>query len=398
MIGWTIFFVTVGGLLAYTVHKNIQRRKRIEQTMKNLRNQSGFAFPAVLLLLTILSIVSVVFLTAGTVEQQASLNMREQSRAFYATEGALSILVSEFDSLRYDSLMTRPGDTLNLGLRTMPNGAKVLTRLQRIDDDTEASLNTGHSLYAVTIEGRAPSSAKSLVSMIVRYRTVWPIGDLSSAVFAGVGLMKASSNGMNTGVDACSADSIGGLTVPIGGLQYNGSPDEVFNGNPIINEVVDPVQAMDDSGLDWQAILDMEFDYVINNSNQFPDFSTLPVGFYPTILFTGSSLTVKGPDDNGRGLIVVVDGMKMQADWQWEGAIMVGNDFAINNDVTIEGSLSAGLDIQLGTNPALLNESNIGPGAAQVTYNSCAIAKATGWDDEGFKPVRIVNGTWTERW
>ena len=158
--------------------------------MRGLDNRSGFAFPAVLLLLTVLSIVSVVFLTAGTVEQKASLNMREQSRAFYATEGALNILVSEFDSLRYDTLMTVPGDTLNLGLRTMPNGARVLTRLQRIDDDAQASLNTGHSLYAVMLEGRAPSSAKSVVNMVLRYRTVWPIGDLSSAIFAGVGLAR----------------------------------------------------------------------------------------------------------------------------------------------------------------------------------------------------------------
>jgi len=396
------YFIIIGGLLAHTVHKNIQRRKRFREVMKNLGidigNRSGFALPVVLLLLTVLSIVSVVFVTASNVEQQASRNVREQSRAFYATEGALSLLVSEFDSLRYDTLMTVPGDTLNLGLRTMPNGARVLTRLQRIDDDAQASLNTGHSLYAVMLEGRVPSSAKSVVSMVLRYRTVWPIGDPMAAIFAADGLKKASNNGMNTGVDLCTANEVGGVTVPIGGLDYNGSPTEVFAGTPPLNEVADVVQTMNDIGLDWAEILGMEFDYVINSSAQFPDFSTLPPDAYPTILFTGNLLTVKGAEDNGRGLLVVVNDLTMQSGWDWKGAIMVGERFQINNTITIEGALFSGLDVQLGESLATVDPSQIGPGATQITYNSCALAKATGWDDEGFTPVRIVNGTWVERW
>ena len=366
--------------------------------MLTSRNRSGFALPAVLLLFVILSVVSVVFINAGMVEQKASRNMREQSRAFYAADGGMSIVVSEFDSLRYDSLMTRPGDILTLGLRTMPNGARILTRLQRIDDDTEASLNTGHSLYRVTVEGRSPHSAKSLVSMIVRYKTVWPIGDPQSAIFAADGLKKASSNGMNTGVDLCTATDVGGVTVPMGGLDYNGSPSDVFAGTPPLNEVADVVQAMNDIGLDWAEILGMEFDYVINNSNQFPDFSTLPPDAYPTILFTGNLLTVKGTQDNGRGMLVVVKDLTMQSGWDWKGVIMVGERFQVNNTITIEGALFSGLDVQLGESLAMVDPSQIGPGATQITYDSCALARATGWTPDGQAPLQIVNGTWTERW
>jgi len=280
----------------------------------------------------------------------------------------------------------------------MANGVRVRTQLQRIDDDSEASLNTGHSLYAVTIEGRAPHMTRSEVSMIVRYRTVWPIGDPMAAIFAADGLKKASNNGMNTGVDLCTANDVGGVTVPIGGLDYNGSPTEVFAGTPPLNEVADPVQTMNDIGLDWAGILGMEFDYVINSSTQFPDFSTLPPDAYPTILFTGSLLTVKGTEDNGRGLIVVVNDLTMQSGFDWKGAIMVGERFQINNTITIEGAIFSGLDVQLGESLSAVDPSQIGPGATQVTYDSCALSKATGWTPDGQAPLQIVNGTWTERW
>lgn len=238
-----------------------------------------------------------------------------------------------------------------------------------------------------------------MVSRILKWRKVWPIGDPQAAVFAGIGMRKNSSNGMTTGVDACTTDSIGGIAVgPTEGLQFSEDPLLVFDGAPPVDTLADALQSMNDAGLDWAAILAGNFTYTISNKAQFPDFSTLPTDFYPSILFTGSRLDVRGPEFNGRGLLVVVEELRMNNDWVWDGAIMVGNYFQSNGKMTITGSLSSGLDIQLGRDPATMKISAIGPGEAQVTYDSCILAKAVGAVGAGAKQLVVLDGTWVAGW
>lgn len=359
-----------------------------------MNNRSGFALPAVILLMFVLTTVSVFLINASSAQQKIGRAMRESSRSFYTATAGLNQVVAEWDSLRYDTLMVSTGDSLNLTWRTLENGTAYSTRIQRIDGDTR------HKLYSVEVQGRAAwgtmgASSNSTVGVTLLWRKVWAMGDLASAIFAADGLKKASNNGMNSGVNVCATDSIGGLIVPIGGLDYSGSPDEVFEGAPLLIEVPDIVQTMDDMGFDWAEILDGNFDYVISSSAQFPDFSTLPPDFYPSILFTGNLLTVKGTEDNGRGLLVVVNDLTMQSDWDWKGTIMVGERFQVNNTITIEGALFSGLDVQLGESLAMVDPSQIGPGETQITYNSCVVEESTGWTPDGLAPLQVVDGSWT---
>ncbi len=181
-------------------------------------NEAGFALPSVLLLLTVLSTVSVFYLLGASDQQTAGRAMRESARSFYATDAGLNMLVAEWDSLRYDTLMANPGDSVDLGSKTLENGATYWARLRRLDG------GSGDRLFSVRVRGGPAAGASSLVSKILTWRKVWPIGDPMAAVFAGVGLRKNSSAGMITGVDACTTESLAGLGVPEDELQYSGDP------------------------------------------------------------------------------------------------------------------------------------------------------------------------------
>ncbi len=341
----------------------------------------------------VLSTVSVILLLNSSNEQKAGRAMRESARAFYATDAGLNMVVAEWESLRYDTLMATPGDSVDLGSQTLDNGATYRAQLQRIDD------GSGDQVFSVTVRGGTSAGSSSLVSSILKWRKVWPIGDPMAAIFAGVGLRKNSSAGMNTGVDACTTDSIAGLVVPEDELEYSGDPTEVFDGAPPVLELDedDVVQSMNDSGLDWAAILAGNFDYVISDEAQFPDFSTLPADYYPSILFTGSRMDVNA-SFNGRGMLVVVEELRINGGFEWDGAIMVGNFFQSNGQMTITGMMASGLDLQLGRDPSTMKLSAIGPGLAQMTYNSCVLAKAVGAVGAGSKQLVVLDGTWAAGW
>ena len=358
------------------------------------QEQRGFALPAVLFVMAILSVLAVGSMMTTGDDREAANGVREGTRAFYAAEAGLNAVLANWATAKYDTLITETGGTLDLGTATLPeNGTTYRARIQRIDDGTGPA-----PLYTIAVRGEAGLST-ALAHIIVKKLPSWTLGTAQAAITAGVGLRKNSTAGMNTGMDACGGDPLAGLQVPIGGLQFSDDPTLVFDGDPPVQEVADPVQEMNDSGIDWAAILAGDFTYTIFDEDQFPDFSTLPLDFYPSILVTGPKLSMRGPEYNGRGLLVVTEELRINNDWVWDGAILVGNYFQSNGKMTITGMMAAGLDLQLGRDPATMQISAIGPGEAQVTYDSCILAKAqNAAGGTGSGSLELVAGSWMAGW
>ncbi len=101
--------------------------RQILKTMGNIAyrpDQRGSALPAIIVLMVVLGIMTVAALRTTGDDRLAAHNVRESTRAFYAAEAGANLVVAQWDSLQYDTLMAAPGDSVDLGWATLPeNGA-----------------------------------------------------------------------------------------------------------------------------------------------------------------------------------------------------------------------------------------------------------------------------------
>ncbi len=348
------------------------------------RREDGFALAAVLFVLALLGVLSITSLVTTDDERRASVAMRESAKAFYAAEAGVSVVLASWDSLQYDTLMSNPGDSVDLGWQTVPeNGTSYRALMRRV---------SSKQLFSLGVQGRSGGAATSQVQVLLRKNWNRNVGTIQAALYAASKIRKNSSDGVTTGFDACSSAELAGLKTPY--LQFGGDRLEVFNGAPPIDTVTnDPVDELQSTGIDWQGILDSDFTYTITDETEWPDFSSMPEDFYPSILVTGDRIDLRGLDHNGRGFLVVTEELRINNDWEFDGVILVGNFFQSNGKMTIKGAMISGLNMLLGVDPADIVISAIGPGQAQITYDSCIVSEAMNADG-GAGGVELVDGSW----
>ena len=116
-------------------------------------DSGGFVLPVVLLLLMVLSTVTVFFLISGSDQQRAGRALRESARSFYAADAGVNAVLAEWDAAGYDTLLATTGDSLDLGWRTLENGATYKAVFVRVDGD-----DTGFAIHSLRVTGQAASS------------------------------------------------------------------------------------------------------------------------------------------------------------------------------------------------------------------------------------------------
>ncbi len=123
-----------------------------QSTFPAFENQRGFVLPVVLFGLVIMSTLAVAAMLNSSDEFLSSRAMRTSRAAFYAAEAGLHEIYATWDTWQpaIDSLA--PGDSLDMGWRTLDNGASYRGVLQRWD-------NGGQPMYRVAVEGRSVGSA-----------------------------------------------------------------------------------------------------------------------------------------------------------------------------------------------------------------------------------------------
>ena len=124
--------------------------------------EAGFALPAVIFVLTILSVMAVSSLIMVGDQRQASLGIREHTRAFYAAEAGLNVIVATWDSLQYDTLMAASGDSVTLGEVPLPTMQASYSAVMRRVDDGSAPL------FAITTTGASDVGAAAGVQVLLR--------------------------------------------------------------------------------------------------------------------------------------------------------------------------------------------------------------------------------------
>ncbi len=299
----------------------------------------------------------------GMQEQRVGRNSLQAQRAFMAAEGGAGDFMANWDT---SATHLAVGDSLTFGGWLAGNVGWYRGSVLRINGP----------LYLVRAEGFSRDSlARQQVGALVR--TEHMEMNVVGAIAAPGRFRKETPLGLTTGFDQCGGpDNVAGIQVPDGGLQYDpGDPNDVFDGDPAIDFAgTDPLAIAQNLGIDWGALLNSNtFDYVLVDETGFPNFSTLPADAYPSILVTGPRIDLRGPQHNGRGILVVSEELWMHQNWVWDGVILVGNFFRTNGRLNVNGAIVAGLNMLTGTPVADIRESAIGPGGVEVEFNSCTI-------------------------
>lgn len=129
--------------------------------------RDGFALPAVIMALVVMSIVAIAAVRLADDERRAARSIRESAAALYAAEAGISeVLETVTDTAggtTLDSIAQTldPGDSADLGTDTLPDGAQYSSVLLRVDGGSDP-------LYLLTVEGRdAVSRGARQVSVLL---------------------------------------------------------------------------------------------------------------------------------------------------------------------------------------------------------------------------------------
>jgi type II secretory pathway pseudopilin PulG len=121
----------------------------------NASNRKGFILPTVIFAVAIMSVVAVVALSTATDERRTSRASRESTLAMYAAEAGLR---QTYGAWPAGASALNPGDSLDLGWKSLPNKAAYRAVIHRVD-------NGGLQEYAVVVQGRRTDPTAGIMTL-----------------------------------------------------------------------------------------------------------------------------------------------------------------------------------------------------------------------------------------
>jgi len=356
--------------------------------MPRLRNRSGFAIPAAILVIGVLSISLAAGFSLIIAERRGVDDQKAQVSAFVLAEQGLQMFFVRRDSLGYRST---PPDTREGPVRLFMKGGYADVELDMIKPP-QGSLA---GLYVVRSKGTQTQGAiggtPAGVRTVAQYAAWEPAAlDVLAGWTAIQGITKNGSSGSFLGKDACGdSAAVAGVAVPtVPGFNLPKTADSTnyFASNPS--------QAAQDVLIKWAGIL--------NRTALTPQYNIPPdalpsfadTTFYPTILMTGdvpSSTWDNMPASGGRGLLIVTGNISsLGNNFNWKGIVLVGGDITGNGSSNIQGAIISALNVKLGVNVPI----NTVNGTKLYQYNSCEVAKAM----MALGTLIPLGNTWVDNW
>lgn len=352
--------------------------------MISLRNRDGFAIPAAILVIGVLSISLAAGFSLVIAERRGVDDQKAQVSAFVLAEQGLQMFFVRRDSLNYRSI---PPAAKEGPVRIYMNGGYADVQLDQVRP-RQGSLA---GLYVVRSKGVQTRGAIGTIPAGVRtvaQYAAWEPANIE--VLAGwtalSGIKKNGNSGSFLGVDAC-ADSaaVAGVAVPqVPGFNQPGTADSVDTLG------MTPQEAAAQVLVRWRGIT--------NGSALTPMYTIPPdavpsfadTNYYPVIKFVGDAGT--SGFNNGRGVLIVTGNLDTGsgATFNWKGLVLVGGDITGNGNNYIEGAIISALNVKLGINVPI----NVVNGTKQYQYNSCELAKAL----MSLGALIPLPNTWVDNW
>lgn len=362
----------------------------IDRRLRDADDQRGSALLIVLVVLVGLTVLGAAGLALTDNDVRQSENGEASTASFYAADAGLQRYMGESND--------------GSAAATYTIGSIPVT----VTPTFMGTLAGGQSMYrvrslATRTEASGATSSRAVTALAI-YKTGTAAVTATAAIASGTGLHKNGSSGTISGHDhanpsdpQCSGVTVGpsvaGVSVPPGGYDQNGKK-QVPEGDPDIDDGSAGQDLLEATDIDWENLSDGgggTADYTIP-PDTWPDFDALPEDEWPVIFVDGD--VSLGPNDDGRGTIIVTGNLSMHGSFEWDGLMLVGGYMTSNGNQTIEGATITGLNILLGESVA---SSDVGNGNKSFLYNSCYVTSAvSGLSAGAGGGMAPVPGSWHE--
>ena len=352
--------------------------------MVRLGNRNGFAIPAAILVIGILSISIAAGFSLVISERRGVDDQKAQVTAFVLAERGLETFFVKRDSLGFTTI---PPAAREGPIRIYFTGGYADVELDRIRPPT-GSLS---GLYVVRSKGTQTQGAVGTtpagVRTVAQYAS-WDIADINvQAGWTAIsGIQKNGSSGSFLGKDGCGdSAAIAGVAVPqVPGFNRPATADSTAYLGQIVNDAARAVK------VDWAGILagTAITPNIVMPGGTVPNWSDTT--YYPTIFYNGD-LTTMSAYSGGRGILIVTGNLGGNGStFTWKGLVLVGGDLVGNGTNTIQGAIISALNAKLGQTVPI----NTANGTKTYQYNSCEVAKSL----RGMGALVPLLNTWVDNW
>lgn len=343
----------------------------------------GFAVPAALLTILVLTVSIAAGFSIATAERRSTEDQKAQITAFQLAEEGLEIFLIKRDSLGFLTIPPGAKDSVRITL----TGGYADVQLDRI----RAPQGSLAGLYVIRSRGVQTNGAFAGTPMGVRTVAQYALWEPASMqVLAGwtamSGFQKNGNSGTLGGVDACGdSAAVAGVAVPVP-PGYSGKTG-MASGDPPIDTVT-----INDVHIDWNGI--------VNGSVITPTI-TIPPGAWPSFTDTSYYPVIRVNGDislpsTGRGTLIVTGNLTISGIKTWHGVMLVGGEITSNGNngggdtLGVAGATVSGLNVKLGMTvaPATAN------GTKTYRYSSCEVAKAMA----ALGALIPLPNTWVDNW
>lgn len=348
------------------------------------RSEGGFALIVALLSLVGLTALATAGFLVADADYDVAQNHRAAVRAFYVADAGLKEFVA--------TQRGTPDDTVFFNY---PQGVAMVTStlLNRPALGTEVYLIDSQGTYTPPEGGVAMRNVSTITIL-----DVTPIG-VPAALTSLSGIDKNGIAGEINGFDESKpgecpgggATDVPGVAVPPGGYgQTGGGGKAVPQGDPPILEDT-PANIAKTAKIPWVSVSNgtaMLPDYILPG-DAWPNFGALSSDDWPVILVDQAAEYEVTPIHSGRGTLIVVNDLRMNGAWNWDGIVLIGGNLISDGNQTVNGATIAGLNVMKGQTP---NAVDIGNGTKIFRYNSCNVLNAL----NGLAMQAEEPGTWFE--
>lgn len=354
--------------------------------MPSLRNRSGFAIPAAILVIGVLSITLAAGFSLVIAERRGVDDQKAQISAFVLAEQGLQMFFVRRDSLNYKSI---PPAIKEGPVRLYMKGGYADVQLDRL----RPAVGSNAGLYVVRSKGVQTQGAiggtPAGVRTVAQYAAWEPANIEVLAGWTAIsGIKKNGNSGSFLGKDACKdSAAVAGVAVPqVPGFNQPNTADSVDTLG------MTPQEAARQVLVRWKGIT--------NQTAMTPTFIVPPdaipsfadTNYYPVIYMADAGTVGSSQLNNGRGVLIVRGNLDTGSGstFSWKGLVLVGGDLTGNGNNNIQGAIISALNVKLGQNVPI----NTVNGTKLYQYNSCEVAKAL----MSLGALVPLGNTWVDNW